>query len=550
MTSEQSPQSSKPAAKSSTPKPVVVALLLLFSGFTFVVGTCVGSSITGVADSASAESQAAKEVWTCSMHPEVRMPGPGKCPKCSMDLILAEAPEVKEKPVKNVKYACSMFCLPPMDKPGKCPVCGMDMVAVEDDGAGDDDASQRTLTLSLAARKLASIETTPVERKFVSIETRMVGKVEYDETRLGVITARMPGRLDRLYVDFTGVSVKKGDHLVYLYSPDLFAAQEELIQALKAVESSADSTYQRYHQTTADSLEAARSKLTLWGLTDEQVEEIETRGTASQHMTIYAPMGGVVIKKHAVEGKYVATGDPIYTIADLSRVWVKLDAYESDLGRLRYGQRVEFVSEAYPGETFHGTIAFIDPVLDTRTRTVKVRVNVTNKDGRLKPGMFVRAIVRAKIATGGRVVDAALAGKWISPMHPEIVKDGPGTCDVCGMALVPAESLGFLSADAPNAKAPLVIPISAPLRTGKRAVVYVADPQEEGKYEGREIVLGPRAGEYYLVLKGLAEGERVVTRGNFKIDSAMQIQSRTSMMNPKGTAAQPVHSHEHHTGDH
>ncbi|HUU82541.1 MAG TPA: efflux RND transporter periplasmic adaptor subunit [Phycisphaerae bacterium] len=524
-------------AKAPVPALLVVAFA---AGYAFR-GAVVGTQPVQQA-AAPATEAAPAEVWTCSMHPEVRLPKPGKCPKCGMDLIpAAKGPPAARK--KAPKYACSMFCVPPMDRPGKCPICGMEMVEVKDTG-GDMDESPRTLTLSPAARKLAGIEVAPVERRFVSAEIQMVGKVEYDETRVRSITSRVPGRLDRLYADYTGIPVAQGDHLVYLYSPELLTAQEELLQELRGASRAGANAASGLDDRAADNLEAVRDRLRLWGLTDDQIAEVERRGTASDHMTIYSPIGGIVIAKHADEGTYVQTGTRIYTIADLTRVWVKLDAYESDLAWLRYGQEVEFETEAYPGDTFRGKIAFIDPVLGTRTRTVKVRVNVPNEDGRLKPEMFVRAVVQAKVAEGGRVLDADLAGKWISPMHPEIVKDGPGTCDVCGMPLVRAETLGYAADDPTKATAPLIIPASAPLITGRRAIVYVEAPDQTGTYEGREIVLGPRAGDYYLVRDGLAEGERVVVHGNFKIDSALQIRARPSMMSPEGSrAGTPEHHH-------
>ncbi|MHC4227903.1 MAG: efflux RND transporter periplasmic adaptor subunit, partial [Planctomycetota bacterium] len=241
---------------------------------------------------------------------------------------------------------------------------------------------------------------------------------------------------------------------------------------------------------------------------------------------------GVVIEKKATEGMYVSTGTHIYTVADLSKLWVKLDAYESDLPWIRYGQEVEFSTEAYPGEVFKGKISFRDPVLNAKTRTVKVRVNVDNPNGKLKPEMFVRAVLRAKVAQGGAVMEPDLAGKWICPMHPSIVKAQVGACDICGMDLVATESL-YTAAGEPN-EPPLVIPASAPLITGKRAVVYVKVPDtKRPTFEGREVVLGPRAGNYYLVKDGLDEGEVVVTNGNFKIDSALQIQAKPSMMSAK-----------------
>ncbi len=251
-----------------------------------------------------------------------------------------------------------------------------------------------------------------------------------------------------------------------------------------------------------------------------------------------------MIEKLKQEGDRVRTGDRIYTVADLSHLWVQMDAYESDLAWLRYGQKVEFTTEAYPGEVFKGKIAFIDPVLNKETRTVKVRVNVSNEDGRLKPEMFVRAVVQSRVASGGRILDASLAGKWISPMHPEIVKDEPGNCDICGMPLVRAETLGYVTAEPSDSAKPLVIPVSAALLTGTRAIVYVQVPDaEEPTYNGREIVLGPRAGDYYLVKAGLKEGELVVTNGNFKLDSALQISAKPSMMTPFGGGGGSGHNH-------
>jgi Cu(I)/Ag(I) efflux system membrane fusion protein len=242
-----------------------------------------------------------------------------------------------------------------------------------------------------------------------------------------------------------------------------------------------------------------------------------------------------VIQKIGFEGMYVKTGDRIYTIADLSEVWLYLDAYESDIQWLHYGQRVSVEAEAYPGEVFQGKIAFIDPFVNEKTRTIKMRGNVENKNNKLKPGMFVRTTINAQLGEGGKIYEAELAGKWICPMHPEIVKDHPGDCDICGMDLVPTKEFGFAEKPLEQNKA-LVIPASAPLITGQRAVVYVekTDPEGMNLYEGREVVLGPRAGDKYIVKSGLTEGERVVTKGNFKIDSAMQINAKPSMMNPAG----------------
>ena len=448
------------------------------------------------------EHDAAEEaatIWTCSMHPQIRQP-----------------------------------------EPGLCPICGMDLIPLKEDKGPQ--LGDRQLRLSETAQKIAEIQTYPVERRAATRDVRMVGKIDYDETRLEYITAWVPGRLDRLFVDYTGVPVKKGDHMVYLYSPEILTAQEELIQAIETVKNLEQSGVEIVRDTAQATVEAAREKLRLWGLTAKQIKEIEASGKPSDHITIYAPAGGIVVHKNAVEGMYVQTGSKIYTIADLSKLWVKLDAYESDLKWLRYGQKVTFTAEAYPGENFTGRISFIDPVLTGKTRTVKVRVNVNNADGRLKPEMFVRAKVHATLAGGERVVSDVLAGKWICPMHPSEIKGEPGACSICEMPLVSSESLGYVDTGDPDAELPLVIPASAPLLTGKRAVVYVKLPDRDGVFEGRQVELGPKAGEFYIVKSGLDEGDLVVTNGNFKIDSAMQILAKPSMMSPEQGEEAPAHA--------
>ncbi|MHC5059754.1 MAG: efflux RND transporter periplasmic adaptor subunit [Planctomycetota bacterium] len=472
----------------SRPKIKTAVIIIVLVIAAFIAGRLLGPK---TAQQTPADAAAEKAtIWTCSMHPQIRQP-----------------------------------------KPGKCPLCFMDLITVDTDS---DQIGERQISFSEAALKLMEIQTSPVERKFAEAEIRLVGKIDYDETRIKYITAWTSGRIDRLYVDYTGIAVSKGDHMVYLYSPDLLSAQAELIQAEKSAQNISPAGSELINRSIIATLDAAREKLRLLGLTPGQISDIEKSGKPVDHLTIYAPIGGIVIDKNATEGMYVQTGTRIYTIADLSKLWVKLDAYESDMSWIRYGQKVEFTTEAYPGRTFEGQISFIDPILDAKTRTVKLRVNVDNPRGDLKPGMFVRAVVRAKVAGAGRVMETTMAGKWICPMHPDIVKDSADICDICQMDLVTTESLGYVTADASGA-APVVIPASAPLITGKRAVVYVQLPDtEKPTYEGREVVLGPRAGDYYIVHSGLAEGETVVTGGNFKIDSALQLQAKPSMMSEPG----------------
>jgi Cu(I)/Ag(I) efflux system membrane fusion protein len=411
----------------------------------------------GPGPGAAARDETAVEAWTCSMHPHLRLPGPGHCPICFMDLIPA---------------------------PGALP---------------GDPAGPPRLEMSQAARALAEIRTAPVVRDRPRVELRLVGKVDYDETRVASITARVDGRLDRLLVDFTGRRVQAGDPMAEIYSPGLVSAQEELLQALRTRSETEAAASPRLLAAAEATVAAAREKLHLLGITTEQVAALETGGAPSDHVTLHAPSGGVVIEKGAVEGDYVGTGTVIYRIAALDRVWVQLDAYESDLAWLRVGQEVTFAAEALPGRELHGRVSFVAPTLDPRTRTVKVRVDADNRDGLLKPEMFVRATVLAQVGAGGELLE-------------------------------PGARAGTARQAAP---APLVVPRTAVLLTGKRAIVYVEVPGAANPtYEGREVVLGPRAGEVYVVESGLAEGERVVVNGSFKIDSALQIQARPSMMAP------------------
>ncbi|PLX50845.1 MAG: efflux RND transporter periplasmic adaptor subunit [Desulfobulbaceae bacterium] len=384
----------------------------------------------------------ADTVWTCSMHPQIKLPEFGQCPICFMDLI---------------------------------------EVARQDDTV--ERHSLRQIRFDDRARRLARVEVVPVRRGAAGVETSMVGKVNYDETRLGTITAWVAGRIDTLHVDYTGALVEKGQAMAEIYSPELLSAQVELLQAVKASRRYGAAASSLLTNTVRRTEQAARDKLRLLGLTPAQIAELVRRGSPSEHITLVAPMRGIVIKKDVFKGMYVQTGSTIYTIADLDHLWVELEAYESDLHAVERGQQVSFQVEALPGRSFEGRVAFIDPLVNDKTRTVRVRLDVINSDGLLKPGMFVRALAREEMA-------------------------------------------------ADDADLPLLIPASAPLITGKRALVYVELPEQEGVYVGKEVVLGPRRGDHYEVLSGLAQGELVVRSGNFKIDSAIQLQGRPSMMNP------------------
>lgn len=393
------------------------------------------------ANSDADHDHAGETIWTCSMHPQIQLPESGQCPICFMDLI-----EVQKEITANR-------------------------------------ASLRQISFDSRARKLAEVEVQEVRHGNAQTEIRMVGKVDYDETRVGTITSWVNGRIDKLFVDYTGSRVKRGQPMVKVYSPELLTAQAELIQASVALKRSEESGNEIIRKTAGRTLAASREKLRLLGLGNKQLQAIEKQGKPTDHITLTAPLSGIVIKKDVNEGMYVKTGSPIYTLADLDRVWVVLEAYESDLQSITLDQRIHFTVESYPGTAFQGEVAYIDPLVNTSTRTVRIRLNVDNKEAKLKPGMFVRAVSSVAAVT-----------------DPE--------------------------------NTPLLIPVSAPLITGKRALVYVQLPDQPGVYVGREVVLGARQGDFYQVKSGLSEGELVVTRGNFKIDSAIQLQARPSMMNP------------------
>jgi membrane fusion protein, copper/silver efflux system len=418
-------------------------------------------------------------------------------------------PESDAGEVKVQMYTCSMH--PSFRTPNPsdiCPICAMELIPVPDDGDEDDDGVVR-LRLSPRAVALMNVQVWPAERRFVENEVRLYGQIDFDETRLRTIAAWVPGRLDRLHVNFTGTPVARGEPMVEVYSPQLVAAQQELLQAARAFEQlHANGAPGRAADMAESTLASSRERLRLLGLDQNQIDEVERAGMVQTHITIHAPSDGIVIERHATEGVYVETGEAVYTLADLSTVWVQLEVYEQDLTWLRVGQPARFAAQAHPGETFDGEVVFIDPVLDPQRRTARVRVELPNPGGRLKPGMFVRGTVRAALDEEGRAVS------------PEI---------------------NMASGDV---QPPLVIPATAPLHTGRRAVVYVNVPGEERPtFEPRDVVLGPRTGNRYIVRSGLREGDLVVVNGQFKIDSELQIRGRPSMMQPEGGPPPGLHDH-------
>lgn len=370
------------------------------------------------------------EVWTCSMHPQIRRNGPGQCPICGMDLIpLATAGNAGE----------------------------MDPMAV---------------SMSPTAMQLAQIRVEKVGRSAAEKLVRLNGKVQEDERLVFSQSSHIPGRIERLAVNFTGEFVTKGQPLAYIYSPELVTAQEELFQAKKM------------RETHPQLYAAAKEKLKNWKLTDAQIESMLESEKARDEFPVVADISGYVIEKNVNLGDYIARGEPIYKIAKLSKVWVLFDVYESDMPWIKRGDQVSFTVASDPGEEYEGKISYIDPVIDPQTRVAKARLEVNNEGLKLKPEMFVSGTVAAKI---------------------------PSKLDA------------------------LVIPKTAVMWTGERSVVYVKSASAESvSFMMREVRLGPALGESFIVESGLEEGEEIAVNGTFSIDAAAQLAGKPSMMNPEG----------------
>lgn len=367
-------------------------------------------------------------------------------------------------------YTCAMHPQIRSDKPGNCPLCGMELIPLleeEDDGAEGD----YTIKLTNAAMKIAEVSTSVIQKKAPYKEVYLPGKVMPDERRISQLTARFPGRIEKLHVNFTGQKVKKGQILAQIYSPELVTTQKELFEAMKLKD-----TNPNYYR-------AVRNKLKLWDLTESQIDEITNSGEVKFYFDILSPLSGTVTMRHIALGDYIKEGDALFEIIDLSHVWVMFDAYESDIPWVKLRDKIKFTIRSIPDKVFESTVTFIDPVLNPNTRVVGVRTELNNPKDLLKPNM---------LASG--ILNAMLAGN----------------------------------------KDQLLVPKSAVLWTGKKSVVYVRTNNHDNMFLYTEVTLGADAGDYYVVGGGLNEGDLVASNGVFKIDAAAQLHGKQSMMNPEG----------------
>jgi Cu(I)/Ag(I) efflux system membrane fusion protein len=359
----------------------------------------------------------------------------------------------------------------------------MDLIPATTNDADDDEDDVSTrgelVKLSPRARTLAAIRTAPVERASSRTELRLLGRIDYDETRIRTVTPWTAGRIDELRVRITGARIKRNQVIATLYSPEIYSAMRDLVAAADQADRLADGLHGSADMAQA-ALGASKERLRLLGVTKPQIASVLRSRKPPTNVQIRSPFSGTVLERLVDEGAYVSAGTPLFRIADLSRVWVQIDAYETDLPYLHVGQEVLVEVEGLAGEPFTGRTAFIDPVLDETQRTARVRVEVDNHDGRLRPGMFAKALIETDQG------------------------EGP---------------------------APLVIPESAPLFTGRRSVVFVEVPGvSRPTYELRVVRLGSRAGPVYPVITGLNEGERVVVQGAFVLDADLQLRGGRSMM--------------------
>jgi len=298
---------------------------------------------------------------------------------------------------EEIEYYCAMHPNIVRTEPGQCPICGMPLSKRSKTAAAqlpEGVLARRQLSPYKVA--LGGIATSPVEYRLLAREIRTVGIVDYDETRRAFIAARIKGRIDKLFVNYEGQHVEKGDPLAWIYSPDLLTTQEGLLVEYRRLQQMrAGNSHDLAAQESL--VEDAQKRLILWGITEQQIDEILARGTSQTHLVIYSPMAGIVTEKNVLEGHYVEAGGDLYTIADLSRVWMQAKIFEDEMAGVDVGSAVETRSTAYPNEIFAGRIAFVAYTVDPTTRTVAARVEVDNPDYKLKPGMYAQAYIRLPV---------------------------------------------------------------------------------------------------------------------------------------------------------
>lgn len=465
---------------------MLAGLALLASGLILGVagGYWAAARLGGRADAPGAAAES-EQLYTCGMHPNVIQKGPGECPICHMKLTPMKRSEGEEAPARGPKERKVLYWRSPMhpdvvsDAPGKDPM-GMDLVPVYADES--ESPVGHTVRIDPVTIQNMGLRTTRVKRGPLVRSIRTVGRVDYNEQALYYINTKFDGWIEKLHVDQTGVQVEPGQPLFDVYAPRLYAAQEEFLAALRGIERLSESTLVEARQQAQRLLDAARVQLQYFDVSDEQIESLRQSRQIQKTLTIYSPARGIVTEKMALEGMYLMPGARLYTIADLSRVWVYLDIYEYQLPWVRVGQEARMTLPYVPGREFLGHVVYIYPYLEKTTRVIKVRLEFENPNLELKPGMYANVTLRSDLE-----------------------------------------------------RSALLIPREACLDSGKRQVAFL--DLGGGRFQPRELDVGVEAEDGWVeVRSGLDEGDRVVSSGQFLLDAESKLREAIAKMG----AAQPA----------
>lgn len=464
----------------TTKRNIWIGLLILIAAVSigFNLRHMTGSRQTSPQQVAANKEQAdpPKEQYSCPMHPTIVQDHPGDCPICGMKLVKMDKPDsatVQDVADTSSKPRKILFYRNPMNPKETSPVprkdeMGMDYIPVYEGetSSGGNVEGRAEIMIDPSRQQLIGLRTAPVELGDISAGWHTVGRVQIDPTKVGRINVKVAGYVEHIFVDFVGQSVKRGQPLFSFYSPELLAAQQEYLLALKTQRSLSGG-----NGSGTDSLlvTAARQKLKRWDVTDSQIQHLEETGAPVRALTVVSPLSGVVTVKNITEGSALNMGDIPYEVTDLSKVWMMADGYQMDAGRARVGMDAVIRLEAVPNRVFHGLVDFIDPTLDPASRTFKIRITIDNPNGELKPDMFA---------------DVQFQGS-------------------------PHEAL--------------TIPADAIIPTGQENMVFVA--LGEGRFQPRAVTLGAKSGDRIEVLNGLNQGESVVTRANFLVDSESSLRA-------------------------
>ena len=428
----------------------------------------------------------AEVLWTCPMHPQILQSEPGQCPICGMDLVALEddatgtAAHQGDEEHAEVLWTCPMHPQILQSEPGQCPICGMDLVPMEGGDEAEDAPSPGTaqgavVRIDPTVVQNMNVTTEVVDRRDIRRTIRTVGYLEYDEDRMVTVTTKYPGYVEKVYVNYLGQSVTKGDPLFEVYSPELVQTQQELLSAQRYVRQLAGAPDDARQRAEA-LLEAAKQRLGYWDVSRRQVESLVESGEIVRTLTVQAPASGLIMKRmHGLEGMRIQPGMEVLHIAGLQTLWLEVEVYENQLPWIREGSRATVTFTYFPGETFTGRVRFVQPELSAKTRTVQLTLEVPNPGGRLRVGMYATVV-----------------------FEPVMVQDA------------------------------VTVPSQAVLRTGERNVVVVA--LGEGRFAPREVVLGPEGEGFVQVTEGLTPGDIIVTSSQFLIDSESNLREAVRKM--------------------